>query len=197
VAADLTLVARLKLGAAADDSRWLATDSRPFESVDPLDFFYGEDIAAAFRLYQEVYSGLDPRLNVPMPAALAEYDRWILLVDDEERMCGFACFKTTLWGLKLGLAATDQSAYAKAALVQFLRRALNVEGVYGEVSERLESAMAGHVPVVPAAAVGRILGKAVTEDPDGRYYSREITNVGRKTKLMVGKPAESRKRDRA
>ena len=34
----------------------------------------------------------------------------------------------------------------------------------------------------------QVLGKAVEPHQDGRHYTREITNVGPKTKLLVGNP---------
>jgi hypothetical protein len=69
-----------------------------------------------------------------------------------------------------------------------LRQGLNVEGVYAEVSGALEVALAGHVPEVSPKTVSRILGKPTDEEPDGRHYLRVITNVGPKTKIMVGRP---------
>jgi hypothetical protein len=191
VRADLTLVARLTPGGLGDDVRWLVVDGPPFASVDAVDFFGGEEISEVYRLYESVYGRFDSRLNVRMPAALAEYNRWVLLLDEEGAVHGFACFKTTAWGLKLGLLATDGSGDAKAALVPFLRRALNVKGVYAEVSEPLESSLVDHVPVTPSSVVGQVLGKLVTEHADGRHYTRVVTNVGLKAKLMVGLPSES------
>ncbi|MEI6452512.1 MAG: hypothetical protein WCP98_21515, partial [Actinomycetes bacterium] len=44
------------------------------------------------------------------------------------------------------------------------------------------------VPEVPPAVAGRVLGKAVEPHRDGRHYTRDISNVGPKTKLLVGKP---------
>ncbi len=69
-----------------------------------------------------------------------------------------------------------------------LRLGLNVLGVYAEVSEGVERVLSGRVPEVPPAVAGRVLGKAVELHKDGRHYTRDITNVGPKTKLLVGRP---------
>ena len=69
-----------------------------------------------------------------------------------------------------------------------LRLGLNVRGVYGEVSGGVERVVAGRVPEVPPDVAEQVLGKAVEPHKDGRHYPREITNVGLKTKLLVGNP---------
>jgi len=193
---DLLLVARLTPDMLGDKLEWLAGGDLPFEPVDPLDFLVGSDIGSIFELYKAAYSELDPRLNVQMPEALLEYNRWVLVVG-EQGISAFACFKTTPSGVKLGLAATDQSESGKTALKQILRQGLNVEGVYAEVSEGLELALTGHVPEVPPDLAKPVLEKPTTEDADGRHYLRDITNVGPKRKLMVGRPFEQGCRDQA
>ena len=105
-------------------------------------------------------------------------------------MLAFACFKTTSFGVKLGLMTADGSERGKAALKKILRLGLTVEGVYGEVSNGVKRTVAGRVPEVQLDVAARVLNKEVTADPDGRHYSRVITNVGLKTKLMVGRPLE-------
>ena len=110
---------------------------------------------------------IDDRLNIGMPEALLEYNRWVMVVDRSGSVLAFACFKTTRHGLKLGL---------------------NVRGVYGEVSGGVERVVAGRVPEVPPDVAEQVLGKAVEPHKDGRHYPREITNVGLKTKLLVGNP---------
>ena len=69
-----------------------------------------------------------------------------------------------------------------------LRLGFNVRGVYGEVSGGVERVVAGRVPEVPLDVAEQVLGKAVKPHQDGRHYTREITNVGPKTKLLVGSP---------
>jgi hypothetical protein len=100
----------------------------------------------------------------------------------------FSCFKTTHYGLKLGLTASTDYAEGKAGVRTILRLGLHVPGDYAEVSEGVERVVTGRVPEVPSAVAARVLGKAVEPHQDGRHYTREITNVGTKTKLLVGKP---------
>lgn len=149
------------------------------------------------KLYKAAYGKLDPRLNVQMPEALLEYNRWVLVVGEDDEILGFACFKTTQSGVKLGLATTHGSDPGKEALKRLLRLGLNVEGVYAEVSEGLERALAGVVPEVPPGIAARVLEKPTIEEADGRHYSRVITNVGLKKKLMVGRPLKPDRRDSA
>jgi len=99
-----------------------------------------------------------------------------------------AHFGTTLYELKLGLTAAGDDVAGKAALRSLLRLSLNVLGVYGEISGGVERVVAGRVPEVSADVAGRVLGKAVEPQKDGRHYTREITNVGPRTKLLVGSP---------
>lgn len=67
-------------------------------------------------------------------------------------------------------------------------RSGSVLGVFGEVSEGVERVVTGRVSGVPPAVAETVLGKAVVPHKDGRHSTREIANVGPKTKLLVGKP---------
>lgn len=67
-------------------------------------------------------------------------------------------------------------------------RSGSVLGVFGEVSEGVERVVTGRVSEVPPAVAETVLGKAVVPHKDGRHSTREIANVGPKTKLLVGKP---------
>ena len=181
------LVARVRSVSAGESMAWLATDEPPFEFADPLDFL-DSDARSIFELYKDTYLRIDDRLNVGMPEALLEYNRWILVIDDAGSLLAFACYKTTENGLKLGLAASAEDQAGKATLKAVLRQGLNVSGVYAEVSEGVERVVVGHVPEVPVAEIEQVLHKVVKPDQDGRHYEREITNVGPKRKLLVGLP---------
>ena len=85
-------------------------------------------------------------------------------------------------------AYADRVDRLNAYLKSLLRLGLNVRGVYGEVSGGVERVVAGRVPEVPPDVAEQVLGKAVEPHQDGRHYTREITNVGPKTKLLVGNP---------
>ncbi len=188
---DLFLVARLPVGTVEGAFDWLVDDGPPFVRVDAVDFVDQDaspDIRQIFRLYQAAYAGLGNPLNVQMPEALVEYNRWVLLVDEASGVEAFACFKTTRVGLKLGLVARDGSERGKSRLKALLRRVFAVNGVYGEVSDAVENIVAGKVPEVPSKAVSGLLGKAVAVELDGKHYRRVITNVGEKRKMMVGRP---------
>ena len=185
----LLLVARLTCPVEEEGFGWVTRDGAPLESVDPLDFVTGSEVSVLFDLYREAYSALDPALNVSQPAELAEYNRWLLIQDSAGAIIAFVCFKTTSWGLKLGLVAANDSRQAKDAVKQVLRGVLIQDAVYAEVSSGVEAALEGHVPVVDASAAREILvGKWIEPDADGLHYWRTITHVGRKRKLMVGRP---------
>jgi hypothetical protein len=139
----LFLVARLTWPSDTESFAWVAADGAPFEPVDPLDFVNGPEINTLFGLYRDAYSVLDPALNVTQPAELVEYNRWLLVEDPEGAVVAFACFKTTSWGLKLGLVATDVSQAAKAAVKTILLGVLTEDGVYAEVSNGVERSVIG------------------------------------------------------
>jgi hypothetical protein len=185
---ELFLVARLTLAESEEEMAWLVGDSPPFVPLDPIDFLTGPDLERVYGLYRATYSRFDSKLNVEMPEALLDFNRWVLIVDADGDISAFACFKTTPTGLKLGLTTSDGRPEGRQAVVQMARKALKVDGVFGEVSPPIERELVGHVPEVPAELVGGILGKTVEIKSDRRHYSREITNVGSKTKLMVGRP---------
>ena len=172
------LVARVAPDSLGETLEWLGSDEPPFQPVDPLDFLSSAEIVAVYELYRTQYLRIDDRLNIGMPEALLEYNRWVIVVDRSGNVLAFSCYKTTRHGLKLDLTAASDDAGGKAALKAVLRLGLNVRGVYGEVSGGVERVVAGHVPEVPPDMAEQVLG----------YYTREITNVGRKTKLLVGNP---------
>ena len=184
----LFLVATVKRDLLEGDLDWLCADDDPYVEVDPIDFLQDAAVAAVYGLYVRQYGQIDEKLNIPMPEGLLEFNRWIIIHDDDDAIIAFACFKTNEAGLKLGLAATDGDIDGKSALKVLLRRGLLVDGVYAEVSGGAELAVTGHVPEVPPSAVSRILDKPVTIEDDNRHYTREIANVGTKRKLLVGKP---------
>jgi len=138
----LFLVARVAADSLGETLEWLGSDEPPFQPMDPLDFLSSAEVVAVYDLYRTQYLRLDARLNIRTPEALLEYNRWVIVVDRSGSVLAFSCFKTTQYGLKLGLTASGGDAG----------------------------------------------GKAVVPHKDGRHYTRDITNVGPKTKLLVGKP---------
>jgi hypothetical protein len=184
----LFLVARVAADSLGETLEWLGSDEPPFQTMDPLDFLSSAEVVAIYDLYRTQYLRLDARLNIRTPEALLEYNRWVIVVDRSGSVLASSCFKTTHYGLKLGLIASVGDAGGKAAVRAILLFGLTVRGVYGEVSEGVERIVSGRVPEVPPAVVETVLGKAVVPHGDGRHYTREIANVGPKTKLLVGKP---------
>ena len=81
---------------------------------------------------------------------------------------------------------------AKDAIKALLRRLFVEEGIYGEVSDAVEAISADHAAWFGATQAAEILAPNEIEpdedDEDGFHYFRVIDNVGRKRKLMVGKP---------
>lgn len=184
----LFLVARVAADSLGETLEWLGSDEPPFQPMDPLDFLSSAEVVAVYDLYRTQYLRLDARLSIRTPEGLLEYNRWVIVVDRSGSVLAFSCFKMTQYGLKLGLIASADDAEGKAAVRTILRLGLNVPGVYAEVSEGVERVVAGRVPEVPPAVAETVLGKALVPHNDGRHYTREITNVGAKTKLLVGKP---------
>jgi hypothetical protein len=100
----------------------------------------------------------------------------------------FALFKTTSFGLKLGLVATTPTPSVRSAMKCFLRQVLNIEGVYAEVSDRLEQVLDGFTLIIPSTLADDLTAKSTHPLPDGLHYERHITNVGKRSKLLVGRP---------
>jgi hypothetical protein len=183
----LFLVARVTIGSLGELA-WMTTDGDPYSPHDMLDFSVGADIGRVFELYRSTYLPIDQSLNVLSAVGLLEYNRWILITDDSGAIVAFALLKVTRSGLKFGLAGHDDSMRAKLAVVTLHRNALRLEGVFAEVSPPIERALIGHVPEVPADSARSVLDKSVTPDADGVHYFRQIVNVGRRKKLLVGRP---------
>lgn len=184
------LIANLAIGTVQGDYKWLVEDGLPYEEVDPIDFLDSADIRTVFALYVAEYSPLDSQLNIPMPEGLLEFNRWVLFRDEADVVVGFAALKTSVVGLKLGLLATNREGASIAALKALLRRGLNVQGVYAEVSEGVERTVLNHVPFQTAEIAARVIARPVKVDPDGVHYTRLITNVGPKKKVLAGRPLE-------
>lgn len=182
---NLFLVARVESSNLTDIS-WLVSENEPYELTDPIDFLDSEEIQEVFQFYKQSYEPIGS-LNINEASQLLEYNRWILIIEDA-KMVAFAVMKTTYAGIKLCLLGTNGSTKAKSAIKKLIRNGLNVDGVYGEVSGGVERAVIGHVPEIPPTLAEKILRKNVSLDKDERHYYREITNVGRKRKILVGKP---------
>jgi hypothetical protein len=167
---------------------WVTGRGKPWTSLDPVDL----DASTATRvygLYAKVYGRIDSSLNLRNPDALFEFDRWILVEDEPGALIGFVLLKTTACGLKVGLTGSDGSTQGKASIKAFHRTVYDELGVYAEVSDALETVVNGFAPVVPARKARLVLHPKLLDDqPDGKHHAREIARVGRRVKLMVGRP---------
>ncbi|MDD5307034.1 MAG: hypothetical protein PHU25_06905 [Deltaproteobacteria bacterium] len=184
------LVARVRVDALIeDDLEWITSTESPYQPVDPIDFDE-EELEAIYNLYVKTYGKIDNRLNIKDKYGLFEYNRWLLVLDANDNLLGFVLLKTTAFGLKIGLASSDQSAEGRKAVREFHEKAFFVEGIYAEVSDALERiVIKKSVPRVLASDAEKILAeKALDIDADGYHYSRLITGVGDRKKMMVGRP---------
>lgn len=185
----LFLVARVRASALSERLEWVTSTEAPYEAVDPLDLD-DEPLDAVFEMYTAVYAVIDKRFNIPDKYALFEYNRWLLVENDDGCLLGFVLMKTTAFGIKIGLTASDGSAEGKTAVRGFHERVFFVDGVYAEVSDAMERIITKkEVPRVTAADAQQVLaGKNLEAQEDGYHYTRAITGVGDRVKIMVGKP---------
>ncbi len=166
---------------------WVVDGRRPFMEVDPADI---EDkiLTNIYDLYVSVYKNIGKNLYLACKEMLLKYNRWILIVDFDEQIVGFALYRTHSHGIKLGLIGSDNSKQVKKALKKLVRRSLNVSGVFGEVSPPLEYSLKGYTPKVQAKYAHEILDKDCKSGDDEWHYIRDIGNLKDKRKMLVGKP---------
>lgn len=169
---------------------WITSSNKPFVEYDAVDI---DDslIAAVYDLYRHVYGKINNTLYIQNEFALLKYTRWIILVDQSKKLAGFMLCREHPCGVKLGLTAATDSKEAKKAVVVLNRKALNVQRVFAEVSPPLENVLKGYVPLIKASDAAKVLNsshKIKHIYKDGYHYSREISNIGKQKKVMVGKP---------
>lgn len=119
---------------------------------------------------------------------LSEYDVWEVSVDDTGTPRAFCLYKSTAFGLKVGLSGSDGSPEGRALARESFSTKYLREGVYGEVSHRpAELARAAGVPVVCANVAANVLNKTL-DVVDDVHYVRTLMNVGPVKKMLVGRP---------
>ena len=116
-----------------------------------------------------------------------KYNRWILLENEDGNVCTFMLYSSKSYGIKLGITASDNSSVAKKALIMFHINAFNVVGVIGEISPPLEKVIIDKIPSIKSTHVSTILNKEIMPLADGYHYKRNISNLGTKTKILVGR----------
>ncbi|ACL04419.1 hypothetical protein Dalk_2727 [Desulfatibacillum aliphaticivorans] len=168
---------------------WAAAGGPPFQTVD---LFKIEQftIDRIWELYKNAYGELSKGLFLRNVFSFQKYVRWILFVNDSKIIEAFAFFKKHQNGTKLGIiCANFKKMDARDAVIDFLRLVFHVEGVFGEVSDRVEARLSGYVPIVDPQLAKRILHpKQIQIDGDGKHYTRDLRNIGVVKKMMVGKP---------
>lgn len=137
-------------------------------------------------MYETSYRAIG--MHIKSPSELLEYDVWSLLRSSpEEPPAAFVTYKTTHYGLKLGLAGSDGSASGKSMVKLYLRHVTHKAHYYGEVSHAVERLTEGS-PVICAVDAKEVLKKPITVSPDGVHYKRNLEGVGTVEKKMIGRP---------
>ena len=85
------LVARVAPDSLGETLEWLGSDEPPFQPVDSLDFLSSAEIVAVYEVYRTQYLRIDDRMNIGMPEALLEYNRWVIVVDRFGNVLAFSC----------------------------------------------------------------------------------------------------------
>jgi len=141
---------------------------------------------AVWDMVQVTYAKIG--LIVDSPDELDEYNHWELFAA-EDRWAAFVLSKTTVYGLKLGLAGSDGSRVGRHTVKDYVARSFFALGHYAEVSHRMEElAFDARAPLVCAVYVSDVLSKPIDPARDGVHYRRTIKGVGTVTKVLVGRP---------
>ena len=119
---------------------------------------------------------------------LVEYDVWEISFDGAGNPVAFCLYKSTPYGLKVGLSGSDGSAEGRVAARASFTEKYFRPGVYGEVSHRpAELAKQAGAPVVCSNLAPIVLRKDV-EFVDDLHYVRTLAGVGPVKKILVGSP---------
>jgi len=113
-------------------------------------------IKQVYSIYRTVYSQINNVLYLKDKYALLKYDRWVIIIDESGRVEAFALYSGRAHGAKLGITASI---------------ILN-----------------GKVPVIKAEKAAFIIGpqKKISISKDRIHYTRKISGIGMKKKMMVG-----------
>lgn len=182
-----TLIAKISIKNISKSLNWLLQGKKPYIRIDPIDI--DEEIKDnIFKLYKSVYSKFNDIFFINNKNALLKYNRWVIITNDKNELSGFALFTENQFGLKLGIAAANDLAKSKKALIQFIIKSLNIEGIYAEVSGRLEDVILNDVPKLKADEAMKILAleKRLNKIDNDKYHYKR--NIGNQMKIMVGKP---------
>lgn len=170
---------------------WLVELVNPYKEFDSIEV-PDKLLEHIFFLYKQAYKS-DSKLLIKDKYALFKYNRWILLENEDGNICTFMLYSSKNYGIKLGITASDGSRIAKKALIMFHIKAFNVVGVIGEISPPLEKKIIDEIPKIKASKVSAIIDKVIISLKDGYHYKREITNIGKKIKILVGRLKDIRR----
>ena len=138
-----------------------------------------------------MYIGGHPDFQSPDDINENEANFWKYIdIDSDEEPDAITAAKTTSFGKKSVLAATDGTPEAKKALIQDKISELNSPGNYAEVSGRIaEILLQIGVPIIDnEEEVKKVLiDKQIQWLDNGGWYVRKIGGIDR-TKIMIGKP---------
>jgi len=178
---------RIKITDSDPDFHAAMIDGSGFVEFDDIDFEETGELQQRYELYKEAYSRFEPKLFLKTPDEMLRYQRWVEYHNAAGEAVAVLCFKPHSRGWKLALLFTDGERSSKKRAIECARKILNVEGVFGELSDGLEEKIAGHSPFVPSKYAGDILAKKVRVI-DKYHYERNLRNVGNKVKVLAGKP---------
>lgn len=119
---------------------------------------------------------------------VSDYDVWRIAYEGDVPVA-FSVATSTPFGVKSGLSGSDGSAAGKGILKKLYSTIYKQSGNYAEVSHAVEHIVTkSGAPVVCAVYAPMILKKKVDISEDGIHYSRNLQNVGKVTKVLVGRP---------
>ena len=116
---------------------------------------------------------------------------WLVDTDKDAEPDAFIAFKETKAGHKISVIGTDGGKEAKRSVITQLIRLMNKSPWYIEASDKVKIILTkANVPVVKSPdKIRAIMSGYVIDvlDNEGNY-TREINNIGKKTKTIFGKP---------
>ena len=117
-------------------------------------------------------------------------DVMVIDVDEDPTEDVFILYKSTKFGNKIISLGTNNNIHAKKAMMDKMIEVLKTAGYYCEASGVLKEILISRdVPIVDSERdVEKVLLKDIHWLNDGGNYMREITGVGVKTKMLMGRP---------
>lgn len=176
VLSSMNLITRVASRFLRTSSGWVDVSSRREAYLDVV-----------WGMYETSYRSIG--MHLPSASALLKYTYWEIHMNTEGQPDAFWFAEPTTRGFKLGLTGSDGSPSGKSAVKQQLSQKFHKLGWYGEVSHAIEAiAVKGGAPTVCNVFVEEVLKKPIEPDLNGVHYFRNLGNVGKVKKRMVGNP---------